>query len=63
MTKPAKPKQSRDPTAPNPGPAGRVVPHGYGKLRGRYRVQPGIDLTKPIFEQVVRGGRALRKAG
>lgn len=63
MTEPTKPKRSRVPTVPSREPTGRVVPLGYGKLKGRYAVRPGIDLTKPIFEQVVRGGRALRKAG
>ncbi len=63
MTEPAKPKRSRVPTAPGRTAADRVVPLGYGKLRGRYKVRPGIDLTKPIFEQAVRGSRTLRKAG
>jgi hypothetical protein len=34
---------------------GRVVEvHGYGALRGQFEVRPGIDLTKPIYEQVLR---------
>ena len=34
---------------------GRVVEvHGYGALRGQFEIRPGIDLTKPIYEQVLR---------
>ena len=27
---------------------------GYGALRGRLKIMPGIDLTKPIYEQVMK---------
>jgi hypothetical protein len=33
---------------------GRLVPKGYGALKGQYVVRDGIDLTKPIAEQVAR---------
>lgn len=34
---------------------GRVVEvHGYGSLRGQFEIRPGIDLTKPIYEQALR---------
>jgi hypothetical protein len=28
-------------------------PEGYGALRGQFVVRPGLDLTKPIYEQVL----------
>ena len=31
-----------------------VRPLGYGSLRGKYVFRKGIDLTKPIYEQVVK---------
>jgi hypothetical protein len=31
-----------------------VLPQGYGALRGQFEVRPGIDLTKPIYEQVLK---------
>jgi len=36
---------------------------GYGSLKGKLAIDPEIDLTKPIFEQVskrARGARAQR---
>jgi hypothetical protein len=33
---------------------GRMVPAGYGALKGQYVVRKGVDVTKPIFEQVRR---------
>jgi hypothetical protein len=27
---------------------------GFGALKGKLKLMPGIDLTKPIYEQVVR---------
>ena len=33
---------------------GRMLPAGYGALKGQYVVRKGLDLTKPIFEQVRR---------
>lgn len=29
-----------------------LVPLGYGSLRGAYAIRPGIDVTKPIYDQV-----------
>jgi uncharacterized protein DUF2188 len=29
-------------------------PLGYGSLRGQFAVRRGIDLTKPIYEQVLK---------
>jgi hypothetical protein len=31
---------------------GRLIPAGYGALKGKYVVRKGIDVTEPIFEQV-----------
>jgi hypothetical protein len=28
--------------------------HGYGASKGQYVVRKGIDLTKPIYEQVLK---------
>jgi hypothetical protein len=28
-------------------------PKGYGALQGQFTVRPGLDLTKPIYEQVL----------
>lgn len=39
---------------------GRVMPKGYGALKGQYVVRDGIDLTKPIAEQVARLERLER---
>jgi hypothetical protein len=36
---------------------GRMVPAGYGALKGEYVVRKGVDITKPIFEQVRRTSR------
>ena len=33
---------------------GRMIPAGYGALKGQYVVRKGVDVTKPIFEQVCR---------
>ena len=33
---------------------GRMLPAGYGALKGQYVVRKGVDVTKPIFEQVRR---------
>ncbi len=42
---------------------GRMIPAGYGVLKDQYVVRKGVDLTKPIFEQVRRAphGRAVPK--
>jgi hypothetical protein len=29
-------------------------PKGYGALRGQFVIRPGLDVTKPIFEQVLK---------
>jgi len=31
---------------------------GYGALKGKLKLMPGIDLTKPIYEQVIRKAAA-----
>jgi hypothetical protein len=31
---------------------GRMIPAGYGALEGKCVVRKGVDVTKPIFEQV-----------
>jgi hypothetical protein len=31
-----------------------VYPKGYGALRGQFVIRPGLDVTKPIFEQVLK---------
>jgi hypothetical protein len=36
---------------------GRMIPAGYGALKGEYVVRKGVDVTKPIFEQVRRASR------
>ena len=36
---------------------GRMVPAGYGALKGKYVVRKGVDVTKPIYEQVRRASR------
>ena len=36
---------------------GRMIPAGYGALKDQYVVRKGVDLTKPIFEQVCRTSR------
>jgi hypothetical protein len=36
---------------------GRMIPAGYGALKGEYIVRTGIDITKPIYEQVRRASR------
>jgi hypothetical protein len=34
---------------------GRTLPlYGYGALKGQFEIRPGIDLTKPIYEQVLK---------
>jgi hypothetical protein len=37
--------------------------HGYGSMKGKLELREGIDLTKPIFEQVLKlEAREKRKA-
>ncbi len=36
-------------------------PAGYGALRGQFAVRPGLDLTKPIYEQVLELDRKERR--
>lgn len=41
---------------------GRYVEvHGIGALKGRLRIREGIDLTKPIFEQVLKQDALLEQ--
>ena len=30
-----------------------VEVRGYGALQGQLKLEPGLDLTKPIYEQVI----------
>jgi hypothetical protein len=39
----------------------RSVPKGYGALRGQFVVRRGIDLTKPIYEQILKLERKERR--
>ena len=36
-------------------------PEGYGALRGQFVVRPGLDLTKPILEQVTKLDKKERR--
>jgi hypothetical protein len=36
-------------------------PVGYGLLRGQFVVRPGLDLTKPIYEQVLELDKKERR--
>jgi hypothetical protein len=36
---------------------GRMIPAGYGALKGEYVVRKGVDVTKLIFEQLRRASR------
>jgi hypothetical protein len=38
-----------------------VLPEGYGSLRGQIEIRPGIDLTKPIYEQYLKLERQERR--
>jgi hypothetical protein len=40
-----------------------ALPKGYGALRGQLRIRPGIDLTKPIYDQWVKLERRARRGG
>jgi hypothetical protein len=35
--------------------AADTYPKGYGSLKGEYVVRKGIDLTKPLYKQTVKG--------
>jgi hypothetical protein len=36
-------------------------PKGYGSLRGEFVIRPGLDVTKPIFEQVLKLDKKERR--
>jgi hypothetical protein len=36
---------------------GRLLPLGYGSLKGRVSIRKDVDITKPIFEQVTSKDR------
>ena len=36
-------------------------PKGYGALRGKFMVRRGLDLTKPILEQVLELDKKERR--
>lgn len=35
---------------------------GVGALNGRLKLEKGVDLTKPIASQVLKGGGSLKNA-
>jgi len=37
-----------------------MLPAGHGALKGQYAVRTGVDVTKPVFEQVRRASRGER---
>jgi len=37
------------------------LPKGYGTLRGQFVVRPGLDLTKPILEQILKLDKKERR--
>jgi hypothetical protein len=40
-----------------------LVLHGYGSMEGKLKLRKGVDLTKPIYEQVLRlEARARRRS-
>ena len=39
-----------------------VLPKGYGSLRGQLHIRRGVDLTKPIYEQVLKLDRKERRS-
>ena len=38
-----------------------VLPKGYGALRGQIAIRPGMDLTKPIYDQWLKQDRKERR--
>lgn len=38
---------------PRDARTGDLIPVGYGSLKGRFMTRKGIDLTKPIYDQVL----------
>jgi hypothetical protein len=36
-------------------------PEGYGALRGQFVIREGLDVTRPIFEQVLKLDRNKRR--
>jgi hypothetical protein len=58
----AKTKTPKAPTAVRKSAAKpAVIPKGYGALRGQIAIRPGIDLTKPIYEQWFKLDRKERR--
>lgn len=49
----------RDPSPPKDRPEDRGAksPKGFGSLHGKFLIQRGIDVTKPIFQQVTRDAK------
>ncbi len=58
-TKASKSRAAVRKSAPKPS----TLPKGYGALRGQLVVRPGIDLTKPIYEQWLKLRRKERRGG
>ena len=46
-------KSKRGAPARKASPKHVRYPEGYGALQGQFVVRPGLDLTKPIYEQVL----------
>ena len=38
-----------------------AYPKGYGSLHGQFVVRPGLNLTEPIYEQVLKLDKKRRK--
>ena len=58
----AKTTASKSPTALRKSAKPPVLPKGYGSLRGQLHIRRGIDLTKPIYEQVLKLDRKERRS-
>jgi hypothetical protein len=58
----AKTKASKTQTAVRKSAAKpAMVPKGHGALRGQIVIRPGIDLTRPIYEQWLKLDRKERR--
>ena len=57
----AKTKALRTRTAVRKSEKPAIMPKGYGSLKGQIEIRPGIDLTKPIYEQWLKLERKERR--
>lgn len=46
--------KSFEKTVRHPKTGELVVVRGYGSMKGKLQLDPRIDLTKPIYEQVLK---------